>query len=250
MANKMTDAPEGSIYEDLLPLLSPVGREFLETEYGRGQQAYLDRLAFIGLDRQGKVLDAGGGIGQWAMALAQTNDSVDVIDLMPDRLLVGHLLAQRSGLTNVHFRQGSIENLPYADKTFDGAICYSVMMFANGPRTMKEFARVLKPGGRLYVMIDLWRWYASQFAPMKRWKSAAVLLAKGALGRGTTFYSPSSFEKLVSAHGFEIVSQGQDGFATFRTEQDAELGQFSFYPSQPKGSEQLWEVCAIRREGN
>jgi len=241
-------SPSGAnLYADLLPMLPPYGREFLEMEWGRGVDTYLERLAFVGLANQGRVLDAGGGIGQWAMALARTNREVEVVDLMAERLLVGYTIAQRLGVSNVRFRRESIEALPHADESFDAIICYSVMMFANGPKTAREFARVLRPGGRLYVMIDLWRWYAAQHAKPTTWKRGAVLILKSLLGKSTRFYSPASFEKMLEQAGFSIASHGQDGFATFDPSQEAEAGRFAFYPAQKQGREQLWEVCAMRK---
>ena len=234
-------------FSDLLPMLTPYGREFLNGEYGRGEKKYRDRISFIGLENQGRILDAGGGIGQWAIALARTNVEVRVLDLMADRLLIGNELVKRHGLANVDFQQGSIEAIPFADSSFDAIICYSVMMFADGARTSREFARVLKPSGKLYVMIDLWRWYVNMFFAPGKWRAGALFLAKSALGRGARFYTPTSFSKLLSTHGFEIISAGQDGHASFDSAQSSNAGRFSFYPKQAAGREHLWEVCAIRR---
>jgi len=246
--NRTMAGERGSdLYQDLLPLLTPYGREFLELEYGRGEEAYRARIAYIGLENCGRVLDAGGGIGQWAIALARSNREVEVLDLMTDRLLIGHALAARQGVGNVQFRQGSIETLPYESGSFDAIICYSVFMFANGRRTTREFMRVLRPGGRLYVMIDLWRWYAKQFASPRRWRQGAVLFAKSLLGRGPRFYTPASFSALLTCNGFDIVSEGQEGHATFNAIDTEQAGRYSFYPDAPSGREQLWELCAIRR---
>ena len=233
-------------FDDLLPMLTPYGREFFEIEFGRGKETYLKRIDHVGLCGLGKVLDAGGGIGQWALALAETNQQVEVLDQMSDRLLTGYTLARRSGIQNISFRYGSIEALPYPDAYFDGIICYSVMMFADGNKSAREFARVLKPGGKLYVMIDLWRWYAVQMTTKFGWRSSLKLFAKRLLRGQPQFYTSASFSKLVSGSGFVIVSQGQEGHASFESSNLARAGHYSFFPTQPKGREQLWEICAIR----
>lgn len=132
---------------DLLPLLSPYERWFLEAEYGRGLQAYTERIKYVGLEGRGVVLDAGGGIGQWAVGLAQSNQQVHVLDFSSQRLLVGKAQAERLGFQNILFQWGNIEALPYPKSSFDALICYSVFMFANGDKAASEFARVLKPGG-------------------------------------------------------------------------------------------------------
>jgi arsenite methyltransferase len=59
---------------------------------------------------------------------------------------------QRSGLENVEFRLGEIENLPVADASVDVVISNCVINLSpDKARVWKEIARVLKPGGRVAV---------------------------------------------------------------------------------------------------
>lgn len=58
----------------------------------------------------------------------------------------------RSGLANVEFRLGEIENLPVADSSVDVVISNCVLNLSpDKPRVWREIARVLKPGGRVAV---------------------------------------------------------------------------------------------------
>lgn len=53
-------------------------------------------------------------------------------------------------------RQGSLLALPYADGTFDRALCLDVLehlAFDDQPKALAELHRVLKPGGELYVTV-------------------------------------------------------------------------------------------------
>lgn len=237
-------------FSDVLSVLSPYERDHFELEYGRGEMEYKKRIEYIGLDSQGYVLDAGGGIGQWAFALSRTNKTVIVADIAP-RLVTGKLVADRLGLLNISFRWGNIEELPFPDSSFDAIICYSVFMFADGNKSAAEFHRVLKPGGRLYIMVDLWRWQLAPFMSLSKWGRGLVWFGKRwllkFLGRNVTaLYTRKSFETLIRKKGFEIVSSGQDGFATFNTEITELAGKFSFYPTDEMGKEKLWEVCATK----
>jgi ubiquinone/menaquinone biosynthesis C-methylase UbiE len=60
--------------------------------------------------------------------------------------------AARSGLRNVEFRLGEIENLPIADGSVDVVISNCVLNLSpDKGRVWKEIARVLKAGGRVAV---------------------------------------------------------------------------------------------------
>lgn len=53
-------------------------------------------------------------------------------------------------------RSGSLSALPYADATFDRALCLDVLehlTFDEQPRALAELYRVLKPGGELFVSV-------------------------------------------------------------------------------------------------
>ena len=59
---------------------------------------------------------------------------------------------EQSGLDNVEFRLGEIENLPVPDSTVDVVISNCVInLSTDKPRVWREIARVLRPGGRVAV---------------------------------------------------------------------------------------------------
>jgi SAM-dependent methyltransferase len=78
------------------------------------------------------------------------------IDMTPDMLSKARRniasYTEQSGLGNVEFRLGEIENIPVADATADVVISNCVLNLSpDKPRVWKEIARVLKPGGRVAV---------------------------------------------------------------------------------------------------
>ena len=110
--------------------------------------------------RQGEtVLDLGSGAGFDAFLCGPkvgATGRVIGVDMTPDMLgrarrnLVGY--RQRSGLDNVEFRLGEIEQLPVADASVDVVISNCVINLSpDKPRVWREIARVLKPGGRVAV---------------------------------------------------------------------------------------------------
>ena len=120
---------------------------------------YQDRLAALDFKRRGRVLDAACGMGQWANALASLGNEVVGVDLMQSRIDVARALTAAQG-NACQFQTGSIEKLPFETASFDGVFCYGAFMFTAMPVTLGEFARVLKPGGRLYLNGNTWGWYA------------------------------------------------------------------------------------------
>lgn len=132
-------------------------RKFIQTEYGFGLPYYLNRLDQI-MFSGGQVLDAGCGVGQWSIALSQRFERVESIDLNRGRLAVLQYVADRVGIDTIHIQQGSIERLPYADNSLDGVFCYGVMMFTDVERTLSEFFRVTRQGGRIYVCLNADGW--------------------------------------------------------------------------------------------
>jgi SAM-dependent methyltransferase len=63
------------------------------------------------------------------------------------------------GADNCSFHCGYLEKLAYADESFDAVFCYGVFMFTQMPLALREFHRVLKPGGRFYLNANSWGWY-------------------------------------------------------------------------------------------
>lgn len=100
-----------------------------------------------------RVLDAGTGNGRYLRVLARQVD--------PDAQLVGCDLslgmlrraALRTRQVRPHLLTADVTRLPYADATFDAAICGWVLEHLQRPLDgLKELARVLRPEGRLLLM--------------------------------------------------------------------------------------------------
>ncbi|WP_081954397.1 class I SAM-dependent methyltransferase [Neobacillus niacini] len=94
------------------------------------------------------ILDVGCGTGQTAAYLAsQYGAIVTGIDINPIMVEKAKTRMARYQLP-VEIIQGSIENCPLKDETFDFIISESVLSFVNKPRTLIEIFRLLKKGGR------------------------------------------------------------------------------------------------------
>ncbi len=110
--------------------------------------------------REGEtVLDLGSGGGfDVFVAGPKVGPSGKVIgvDMTPDMISKASrdiaVYTKHTGLNNVEFRLGEIENLPVADASVDVVISNCVLNLSpNKSQVWKEIARVLRPGGRVAI---------------------------------------------------------------------------------------------------
>jgi len=103
------------------------------------------------------VLDLASGTGDPALALGRRvgpRGSVMATDLVPGALEMTGRAAVAAGLANVTTRVASMEQLPFADASFDAVTCRLGVMFCGGPdRALAEAHRVLRPGGRAAFVV-------------------------------------------------------------------------------------------------
>lgn len=115
------------------------------------------RLDLAGFDAgwfAGKTcLDAGCGGGRNSIAMARLGAArVEGIDIGEQGLADARRRA--ANLPNVGFRTASIMDIPFPDATFDLVWCAGVLMIvANEEQALDELARVVKPGGKLYLLV-------------------------------------------------------------------------------------------------
>jgi len=112
--------------------------------------------ARIGIGR--KVLDIGGGTGEPSLTISSIvgpTGSVIYTDPVAGMVEAAQAEAGRRGLTNIHFRQCSADDLPFADRTFDVAVGRLSAMFLVDPVTaVREALRVIRKDG--YVSFAVW----------------------------------------------------------------------------------------------
>ena len=104
------------------------------------------------LSGEDTALDVACGTGMVACAFATIASRVTGIDITPAMLEQARLLAQRCGLTNLIWREGDIETLPFPDNEFSVVVSrFAFHHFLNPDVVLTEMARVCRPGGRILI---------------------------------------------------------------------------------------------------
>lgn len=99
-----------------------------------------------------RVLDAGCGAGHTALAFAAKAHQVIACDFTPAMLHQAALLARERKATNVRAQLADVENLPFANASFDLVVTrYSAHHWQHPERALAEFRRLLKADGALLI---------------------------------------------------------------------------------------------------
>jgi SAM-dependent methyltransferase len=111
--------------------------------------AIIERLD-IADDQQHLDIAAGTGEPGLAVARLAPRGHVVLTDLSAEMLDVATRRANAQGITNFETRVCSADDLPFGDATFGSiSVRFGYMFFPDVAKATAEFARVLKPGGRL-----------------------------------------------------------------------------------------------------
>lgn len=146
----------------------------------------------------GRYLDLATGTGYAAFALAERMPECSVVgvDIADEAIAVNTGTAGERGLANVTFQVVDGTALPFADQSFDGAICrYAVHHFPDPAATLADVYRILKPGGR-FAVADAVR----NDADTTDFVNAFQALKPDGHIR---MYTPGEFTKLLADSGFD-----------------------------------------------
>lgn len=118
-------------------------------------------LARISVEKHDTILDVGCGGGRTISKLAAlaTHGKVYGIDYSEDSVVISQKTNARfiqSG--RVEIRQASVSQLPFPDNTFDSVSAVEThFWWPNLPGDMREIFRVLKPGGTLILIAEVYK---------------------------------------------------------------------------------------------
>jgi SAM-dependent methyltransferase len=135
-------------------------------------------------DAGGRILDVGCGIGQMLFWLARRSRPDLLVGVDFDRNALGFgrnmsLSGSEPGRP-VRFAAADAARLPFLDRSFDLVICRVVLMSVPVRPVLRELARLVAPGGRLYLHLTGPGYYVEELL-RGRWKGSLFALLNGVL---------------------------------------------------------------------
>jgi SAM-dependent methyltransferase len=167
---------------------------------GAPGQALRDRLATVlelAGDGPGEALDAGMGPGRLVAELQLRGWHASGVDPSAEMLGLAQLRLPESGDRLV---LGTIEALPFPDRSFDLAIATGVLEYADLEAALSELARVLRPGGRAIVSLPNW-WSASALVRRKALYPLARRAGRNVPPAPRRLIRLAEFERLLAGAG-------------------------------------------------
>jgi len=102
------------------------------------------------------VLDVGTGTGFIALLLAELGHQVTGVDFSAKMLEVARQKTAEF-LKTLKILEGDVERLPFDDHSFDGVTARYILWTLPDPeKAIREWIRLLKPGGGLVIIDGLW----------------------------------------------------------------------------------------------
>lgn len=181
---------------------------------GADRTADLDRIwAALSLRRGARLLDAGCGSGQFALALAERGVRVTGIDLSSEMIVHARRHAAERGL-EIAWRAGDVSRLDDADGRYDAILARVLLPFVPDlAAALREFRRVLQPGGRLLASVP------GTLSPIY---AASWMRHLPGGDPGNSYLLPWELEALLREQGWSIVGGwGEWGNDLYETANDA-----------------------------
>ena len=103
----------------------------------------------------GPILDVPVGTAYFTRAVARAHSGLVVgVDIAEGMVQESRVVARREGLSNLSVVQASIHELPFPDGMFPAILCTNgLQVMPNLEGAVAELARVLAPGGTLFVSV-------------------------------------------------------------------------------------------------
>ncbi len=191
--------------------------------FAAGEVGFLGNLIASFLPKDGKILEAGCGQGQYVLGLRALGFDCEGIDYAAETVA-----EVRATLSDLPIRVGDVTAIDAPDAAYRGYISLGVVEhFKDGPSAaLAEARRVLAPGGTAIIAVPC-------FNALRRLK-ARLGFYRASPGDHVFYqyaYDPAEMHELLTRHGFRVIAY--HGYDCFKGLKD-ELPFVSFLAALPK----------------
>jgi ubiquinone/menaquinone biosynthesis C-methylase UbiE len=151
-------------------------------------------LTLMGIQPADRILDLGCGTGWASRRMARIVTAGEVVGLDVADEMLRRAEQASSAFRNVRYAWGSAENIPEADNAFNKVLSVeSFYYYADQGKALDELRRVMAPGAKLFILINLYkdnhyslRWVTELKVPVQA-------------------LSEAEYKALLEKHGFKNV---------------------------------------------
>lgn len=169
----------------------------------KGELGYYEEIFPAYLPKQGKILEAGCGLGQFVIALRVRGYDAEGVDY--GKQTVDFIKSQ---FPDLPVRLGDVTKLDMRDGAYQGYISLGVMEHrVEGPEPfLKEAQRILAPGGIALISVPY-----LNFLRRLKLKLGAFSGSQRGLDFYQYVYSPQEFDEFLGQAGFDVIAHHQYG---------------------------------------
>ncbi len=157
------------------------------------------------LDKEGRYLDAGCGIGGWIIFLNEQGYGVEGVDIAARTV---RALTEYD--SDLKVRVAPITALPYPDDSFDGVLAIGTLEYVEDKvgEALEEVKRVLKDDGFFFIEVPVANFVRRLFyIPLKK----IELMIRSRRGEKPVFsnylFDRNELKKIIRDRGFELVEE-------------------------------------------
>src|SRR5882757_4885609 len=115
-------------------------------------------LALMDIQTADRILDLGCGTGWASRRMARIVTAGEVVGLDVADEMLRRAEQASSAFRNVRYAWGSAENIPEADNAFNKVLSVeSFYYYADQGKALEELRRVMSPGAKLSILINLYK---------------------------------------------------------------------------------------------